>query len=175
MNFSWKSSFYRILPWTCHFAFDWFVVYTFNRLYCNCNKTVYFIASSCFSSIPNRTVEEHTWRKIPHEGNHRHWLVSYLKIHLMNSSGSAFMIFVPPPLGAGGIMFSGCPSVRPSIHPSVHPSIRRSKAWNNLFSPVHRSVGPSDQQWPFCGMSVRPSVHLSEEVSGHLPENVLRE
>ena len=39
---------------------------------------------------------------------------------------------------------------------SVHPS----KASNNLFSPVHGSIGPSDIPWPFCGMhmSVRPSV-----------------
>ena len=36
-----------------------------------------------------------------------------------------------------------------------------SEAWNNLFPPVHGSVGPSDQPWPFCGMSVRPSVHPS--------------
>ena len=28
-------------------------------------------------------------------------------------------IFMPPPLGAGGIMFSGCPSVPPSVCPSV--------------------------------------------------------
>ena len=41
--------------------------------------------------------------------------------------------FMPPPLGAGGIMFSGCPSVRPS------------EAWNTLFWPVHGSVGPPDQ------------------------------
>ena len=34
----------------------------------------------------------------------------------------------------------------------------RSEAWNNLFSPVHGSVGPSDQPWLFYGMSVRPSV-----------------
>ena len=27
--------------------------------------------------------------------------------------------FMPPPLGAGGIMFSGCPSIRPSVCPSV--------------------------------------------------------
>ena len=74
---------------------------------------------------------------------------------------------MPPPLGAGGIMFSGCPSVRPSVRPS--------EAWNNLFSPVHGSVGPFDQPWPFCGMSVRPSVRPSGEVSGHLPENALRE
>ena len=65
-------------------------------------------------------------------------------------------IFMPPPLGAGGIMFSGCPSVHPS------------EAWNTLFWPVHRSVGPPDQPY---GMSVRPSG----EVSGHLLENAWRE
>ena len=57
-----------------------------------------------------------------------------------------FLIFMPLPLGAENIMFSGCPSVCPS------------QAWNNLFSPVHGSVGPSDQPWPFYGMSVRPTV-----------------
>ena len=57
---------------------------------------------------------------------------------------------MPPPLGAGGIMFSGCPSVRPSVRPS--------EAWNTLFWPVHGSVGPPDQPLPFYGMSVRPSV-----------------
>ena len=60
---------------------------------------------------------------------------------------------MPPPLGAGGIMFSGCPSVRPSVRPS--------EAWNTLFWPVHRSVGPPDQPLPFYGMSVRPSVRPS--------------
>ena len=53
--------------------------------------------------------------------------------------------FMPPPLGAGGIMFSGCPSVRPSVRPSVPPSVRPSEAWNTLFWPVHGSVGPPDQ------------------------------
>ena len=73
-------------------------------------------------------------------------------------------VFVmPPPLGTGGIMFSGCPPVRPSFRPS--------EAWNTLFPPVHESVGPSDQPWPFCGMSVRPSG----EVSRHLLENTWRE
>ena len=67
-----------------------------------------------------------------------------------------------------------CPSVRQSVTPfyasafrrrrhyvfglSVRPSVRPSEAWNNLFSPEHGSVGPCDQPWPFCGMSVRPSV-----------------
>ena len=35
-------------------------------------------------------------------------------------------------------------------------SVRLSEAWNNLFSPVYGSVGPSVQPWLFCGMSVRP-------------------
>ena len=45
---------------------------------------------------------------------------------------------MPPPLGAGGIMFSGCPSACPS------------EAWNTLIWPVHGSVGPPDEP------SVRP-------------------
>ena len=32
-----------------------------------------------------------------------------------------FSVFMPPPLGAGGIMFSDCPSFRPSVRPSVRP------------------------------------------------------
>ena len=51
-------------------------------------------------------------------------------------------------------VFSGCPSVRQYVRPSVHPS----EGWNTLFWPVHGSVGPPDQLWPFYGMSVRPSV-----------------
>ena len=75
-----------------------------------------------------------------------------------NEHMSLWSCFImPPPLGAGGIMFSGCPSVRPSVRPS--------EAWNTLFWPVHRSVGPPDQPLPFYGMSVRlsvrPSVHPS--------------
>ena len=46
------------------------------------------------------------------------------------------IVIMPPPLGAGGIMFSGCPSI---------PSVRPSKAWNTLFWLVHGSVGPPDQ------------------------------
>ena len=30
-------------------------------------------------------------------------------------------IFMPPPLGSGGIMFSGCPSVRPSVRCLKYP------------------------------------------------------
>ena len=63
-----------------------------------------------------------------------------------------------PPLDAGGIMFSGCPSGRPK------PKI----------PPVHGSVGLSDQSWPFCGMSVRLSRPYGV-VSGHLKENAWRQ
>ena len=45
-----------------------------------------------------------------------------------------------------------------SVRPSVRPSVPPSEAWNTLFWPVHRSVGPPDQPLPFYGMSVRPSV-----------------
>ena len=48
-------------------------------------------------------------------------------------TNAGILLIMPPPLGAGGIMFSGCPSVRPS------------EAWNTLFWPVHGSVGPPDQ------------------------------
>ena len=58
-------------------------------------------------------------------------------------------VVMPPPSGAGCIMFSGCPSIRPS------------EAWNTLFPPVHGSVCPSNQPWLFRGMSPHPSVHPS--------------
>ena len=68
-------------------------------------------------------------------------------------------VFMPPPLGAGGIMFSGCPSVRPKpeipsfdlyMDPLVHPTNR--------------------YRFTAC-----PSVRPSGEVSGHLPENAWRD
>ena len=52
---------------------------------------------------------------------------------------------MPPPLaclGTRGTMVSGCPS----------------EARNSLSLPGHGSIAPSDQPWPFCGMSVCPSV-----------------
>ena len=58
-------------------------------------------------------------------------LIEYAMIRLFYNHFGCF--FMPPPLGAGGIMFSGCPSVRPS------------EAWKTLFWPVHGSVGPPDQ------------------------------
>ena len=71
---------------------------------------------------------------------------------------------MPPPLGAGGIMFSGCPSVRPSV--------RLFEARNTLFPPVLGSVvHPTNcDRFTAC-----PSVRQSGEVSGHLLENTWRE
>ena len=56
---------------------------------------------------------------------------------------------MPPPLGAGGIMFSGCPSVRPSVRPS--------EAWNTLF-------------WRYFDLVKR----VKFGVSGHFLENTWR-
>ena len=76
------------------------------------------------------------------------FIVASIKHELTRAIGddATDIIFIPPPLDAGGIMFSGCPSVHPS------------EAWNTLFWPVHGSVCPSDQPWPFTDMSVCRSV-----------------
>ena len=44
---------------------------------------------------------------------------------------------------------------------SPKTSVCPSEAWNTLFWPVHGSVGPPDQPWPFYSMSVRPSIRSS--------------
>ena len=99
----------------------------------------------------------HCWpRSISPNGVTRPQWVKATKISLKCLPLDAQVIFMPPPLGAGGIMFSGCPSVRPAVRPS--------EAWNTLFWPVHGSVGPPDQPLPFYGMSVHPSkITLYEE------------
>ena len=73
---------------------------------------------------------------------------------LLNLVNCLNCVFMPPPLGARGIMFSGCPYIPPSVRPPIHPSV----AWNALFSPVHGYIGPSDQPLLFYSMSVRRSV-----------------
>ena len=78
---------------------------------------------------------------------HRHqgWNVRHGLCHIYMRYLYIYELFIafvmPPPLGAGGIMFSGCPSIRLSVRPSVRPS----EAWNTLFWQVHGSVGPPDQ------------------------------
>ena len=101
------------------------------------------------------------------------WRIRNVKnINLQHTHGC---IFMPPPLGAGGIMFSGCPSVRPSVRPKpeipsfdlyMGPLVHQTN--RNRFTACP-SVRPS-----VC-LSVRLSVRPSGEVSGHLPENAWRE
>ena len=80
-------------------------------------------------------------------------------------------LFMPPPLGAGGIMFSGCPSVRPSVRPKPEiPSF--DLHMGPLVHPTNRNHFTA---CPSVRPSVRPSVCPSREVSGHLPENAWRE
>ena len=67
-----------------------------------------------------------------------------------------YWIFMPPSLGARGIMFSGCPSIYLSISLSLHPS----KAQNTLFSTctwVCRSIHPTNRDHFVTYLSVRPS------------------
>ena len=60
------------------------------------------------------------------------------------------LVVMPPPLGAGGIMFSGCPSVRPSIR--LKPEI---PSFDLYMGPL---VHPTNRD-RFTGCpSVRPSV-----------------
>ena len=59
-------------------------------------------------------------------------------------------IFMPPPLGAGGIMFSGCPSVRPSVRPK--PEI---PSFDLYIGPL---VHPTNHYRFTAYPSVRPSV-----------------
>ena len=81
------------------------------------------------------------------------------------------LIFMPPPLGAGGIMFSGCPSVRPSVRSLKYPLLTCTWVrWSTRPTvTVLRHVRPSVYR------SVRLSVCPSGEVSGHLPENAWRD
>ena len=66
---------------------------------------------------------------------------------------------MPPPLGAGGIMFSGWPSVRSLKYPLL------TCTW------VRWATRPTVTVLRHVRLSVRPSG----EVSGHLPENAWRE
>ena len=72
-------------------------------------------------------------------------------------------VFMPPPLGAGGIMFSDCLSVRPSVRPK--PEI---PSFDLYMGPL---VHPTNRNRFTAGPSVRPSG----EVSGHLLENARKE
>ena len=79
--------------------------------------------------------------------------------------------FMPPPLGAGGIMFSGCPSIPPSVCPK--PEIPSFDLYMGLL--VHWTNRNRFTACPPVRPSVCPSVRPSREVSGHLPENAWRD
>ena len=71
------------------------------------------------------------------------------------------------PLGAGGIMCSGCPSVRLSVRLSVRPK-PEIPSFDLYMGPL---VHPTNRnRFTAC-----PSVRPSGEVSGHLPENAWKE
>ena len=78
---------------------------------------------------------------------HGHWWPDsaddkrYMWLHLFTFPCS-MQFGMPLPLDARGIMFLGCPSVCPK--PEI-PSFQQY-------------MGPSDQPWPFCGMSAHPSL-----------------
>ena len=76
-------------------------------------------------------------------------------------------LFMPPPLGAGGIVFSGCPSVRPSVRSLKYPLL--TCTW------VRWSTRPTVTILRHVRPSVCPSVRPSGEVSGHLPGNAWRD
>ena len=61
---------------------------------------------------------------------------------------------MPPPLGAGGIMFSGCPSVRLSVRPSVRPK-PEIPSFDLYMSPL---VHPTNRNRFTACPSGRPSV-----------------
>ena len=61
-------------------------------------------------------------------------------------------VIMPPPLGAGGIMFSGCPSVRPSVRPK--PEIPSFDLY--MGSLVHPANRDRFTACPSVRSSVRP-------------------
>ena len=69
--------------------------------------------------------------------------------------------FMPPPLGAGGIMFSGCPSVRPSVRPSARPK-PEIPSFDLYMGPlVHLTNRNHFTACPSVRLSVHPSVRPS--------------
>ena len=95
-------------------------------------------------------------------GKHTHLLVckaillkqSKVFIRLIYPTHSSVKkFFMPSPLGAGGIMFSGCPSVLPSAQILNYPLL--TCTW------VRWSIRPTVTILHYVRPSVCPSVHLS--------------
>ena len=84
------------------------------------------------------------------------------EVVLSECSCSHFVM--PPPLGAGGIMFSGCPSVRLSVRPSIRPK-PEIPSFDLYMGPL---VHPTNRnRFTSC-----PSVKFW--ISGNFPENAWR-
>ena len=101
-------------------------------------------------------------------------LIIHQNFNTYNRTQSTYhlgFLFMPPPLGAGGIMFSGCPSVRPSVRSLKYPLLTCTWVrWSTRPTvTILRHVRPSVR------LSVRLSVRPSGEVSGHWPENAWRD
>ena len=78
----------------------------------------------------------------------------YRAYTVFSFSDESCFFFMPPPLGAGGIMFSGCPSVRPSVRPK--PEIPPFDMYMGpLVHPTNRNRFTA---CPSVLPSVRPSV-----------------
>ena len=96
--------------------------------------------------------------------------------------------FMPPPLGAGGIMFSGCPAFRPAVCPSLRPErfpgiCRRRHGGNGLKFCMLMYLGPP-QNWLGYSHALLIFLLLAPfelvkrvkfGVSGHFWENIWRE
>ena len=71
---------------------------------------------------------------------------------------------------AGGIMFSGCPSVRPSVHPSVGPKPEIPSFHLYMGTLVHLT-----NHGPYVRLSVHLERFLVMSPIGKCPENAWRE
>ena len=131
--------------------------------------------SVCPSVCPPVDTSVHLWTEscplcIFYNARRIHFIFTHLIKHLQKVCCMKFVM--PPPLGAGGIMFSGCPSV---WSPSVRPSVRSLKHPLLTCTWVRWSTWPTVTVLWHVRPSVSLSVHPSGEVSGHLPENAWRE
>ena len=79
-----------------------------------------------------------------------HSMISFTIFSVTNFISFVIFIVMPPPLGAGGIMFSGCPPVRPSVRPK--PEI---PSFDLYMGPL---VHPTNRNRFTACPSVRPSI-----------------
>ena len=93
----------------------------------------------------------HVFHRTPHSSVHV-WItpLTYFLYKILHFFFFNFSFFMPPPLGAGGIMFSGCPSVRPSVRSLKYPLL--TCTW------VRWSTRPTVTVLRHVRPSVRPSV-----------------